>query len=415
MPRPADNCSSLQKILDLTRRLAGSTDLGELLELIVRRSCELLCCERSTVFLYDDEAHELYCHVATGLTERQLRFPADAGIAGQTLTTGQTIAVPDAYADPRFHAEADKQTGFRTRNILSVPLVGLDDQKVGVLQAVNVPDDALSGEPVDLAEALAAQVAVSLQRAKLLAHYAEKIRMERAMAIAREVQQGLLPDGPPRVDGYDVAGFSRPADLTGGDAYDFIEMPGGNWLVVLADASGHGIGPALVVAQMQAMVRALAGSVEIASILARANDLLAEDLDGRFVTAVLGNLDPPSGRFTFVSAGHGPNLHVLAGEQRVVEAGGTGLPLAVLPGGNYDTETFEMSPGDVVVLCTDGFFEAENPSGEQLGIEAMQQTLLARRTESAEAILQALVEQVDAHCDNADQKDDLTAVVIKRA
>ncbi len=119
------------------------------------------------------------------------------------------------------------------------------------------------------------------------------------------LQQGLLPDGPPSISGFDVAGFSAPADETGGDTYDFLALPDGRWLMAVADASGHGIGPALVIAETRAMLRAISvGGCELATVLHTVNGLLAGDLeDGRFVTCFLGILDPAKALMTYAAAG----------------------------------------------------------------------------------------------------------------
>ena len=138
--------------------------------------------------------------------------------------------------------------------------------------------------------------------------------MERAMQIARDIQRGLLPKEPPEIPGYDVAGLSDPADETGGDTFDFIHLPSGQWAFVIADATGHGIGPALVIAETRAMLRACAhhskaDSASVTQILNTVNYLLAHDLGGgNFVTCFMGIFDPESNEMTYASAGHGPMI-----------------------------------------------------------------------------------------------------------
>src|SRR5262245_48809601 len=124
--------ADLMEVLEVSRRLAAAGELQPLLEAIERASLRVLNCERSTVFLYDRAADELVSRVATGVGE--IRVPASRGIVGEVMRTNAVINVPDAYSDPRFNAEIDRRTGFRTRNLLTFPLLGFDNSIVGVLQ-----------------------------------------------------------------------------------------------------------------------------------------------------------------------------------------------------------------------------------------------------------------------------------------
>ena len=211
--------SALEKVLQISRDMVATADLDELLGVIIDRSMELLDSERATLFLYESEADELVSKIAAG--EKEIRFSAKAGIAGAVVRTHDVLNIPDAYADGRFNREVDRQTGFRTRNILAVPLIDYSGDLVGVLEVLNKRDGDYSGGDISLARTLGAQAGVILQRARLLAHYVEKQRMEQSLAIARQIQQDLLPDADPQIEGFDVAGWSSPADETGGDIYDF--------------------------------------------------------------------------------------------------------------------------------------------------------------------------------------------------
>ncbi|KPK83014.1 MAG: hypothetical protein AMJ81_08560, partial [Phycisphaerae bacterium SM23_33] len=305
--------SACQDVLKITRDMVATTDLDELLGLVITSSMELLEAERATLFLYDQTTGELVSRIAHGAEE--IRLPGDAGIAGAVARNRRVLNIPDAYADHRFNREVDRRTGFRTRNILAVPLLDHDGQLVGVLEVLNKRGAGFSPQDVTLAETLAAQAGVVLQRARLLAHYLEKLRMEQSLAIAREIQQDLLPRQNPQVAGFDMAGASWPADETGGDIYDFFDLGGGRWTLMLADATGHGVGPALVIAEARAMLRALSSSahaggrptaaeLDIPAVLTRVNDLLIEDLDSsRFVTCFFALLDAAAGLVRYASAG----------------------------------------------------------------------------------------------------------------
>src|SRR5262249_34390235 len=221
-----------------------------------------------------------------------------------------------------------------------------------------------------LAEALAAQVGVAVQRATLLEHYVQKKQLEGALAIARDIQQSLLPRAAPQVPGYDLAGWSRPADQTGGDYYDFIPLGNGRLAVVVADASGHGIGAALMISETRALLRAFSGGTDdVTAVLDRANHWLCDDqLEGRFVTAFFGVLDPAGHRLDYASAGHGPLFWYNASRREVTVTPATGLMLAVLnPLPIRPVPPVAFAPGDLAVFLTDGLLEATDPAGEPFG------------------------------------------------
>jgi len=410
----AKTCRDLQKVLEITRLMAATIDLDELLRLIIDRSIELLEAERATLFLYEPDAGELVSRIATGSAE--IRIPADKGIAGATVHTGRTINVPDAYADERFNPEVDRQTGFRTRSILSVPLQDHQGQLVGVLQVINKRDGTFIEQDISLAETLAAQAGVLLQRARLIEHFLQKQEMERAMKIARDIQRGLLPAKSPDICGFDVAGFSEPADDTGGDTYDFLPLPDGRWMLAVADASGHGIGPALVIAETRAMLRAISiQGGEIPAVLGTANTLLTRDLNGRFVTCFLGLLDPLASSLDYAAAGHGPLLFYNRTRDEFTETPATALPLGILAEEDFaDVVCHQFEGGDFAVITTDGFFEANGPTDEQFGVPRMLEILRRDRDLPAAEMIDHLHAAVVEFTEGQPQADDLTAIIIRR-
>jgi phosphoserine phosphatase len=414
-PPDQDGCDDLPRLLEVARRLAATSDLNELLELILVQARGLLDAERASIFLYDPARRELFSRLATGV--ESLRFSIDHGIAGAAARDRRIISVPDAYADPRFNRAVDRQTGFRTRNILSVPLVDYHGELVGVLQVLNKRSGAFGDYDTSLAEMLAAQAGVALQRARLLEQVIEKERLERELAIAREIQQALLPQADPELPGYQIGGWSKPADATGGDCFDFFPLGDGSLAVTVADATGHGIGPALVVAEARALLRAAANCIEhLPAMMDLVNRILCEDLpDDRFVTAFFGIVSPADGRIRWASGGQGPMLLHRAADDSVQHFTATGPPLGIdaelpVPAG----PVIQLAPGDQFLVLTDGFYEFANASGEQFGLARVEAWLRSSRGLPPRPAINALQDQVFAFAGPAEQKDDLTAVLIRR-
>ena len=226
-------------------------------------------------------------------TSQRVRIPVGLGLVGACARDRQVLNVPDCYADPRFDQQVDRRSGYRTRCSLTLPLIDHAGALVGVMQVLNRIDGTFQAADEQLASALAAQCAVALQRVQMIESLIEGEKMRREMEMAQVVQMSTLPQAMPVVAGYDVHGTFRPALLTGGDTFDLAPV-GDGLLVVLGDATGHGIAPALSVTQMHAMLRmAFRLGADLETAFAQVNDLLAETLaEDRFVTAFIGVLDP---------------------------------------------------------------------------------------------------------------------------
>ena len=259
-----------------------------------------------------------------------------------------------------------------------------------------------------------AHVSAALREAAL---QSELERVNRDLDIARNIQQGLFPGAAPVSDNFELAGWNQPADQTGGDYFDWQELPDGRVAISLADATGHGIGPALVSASCRAYARSsfLAGGAEN-GVLDHLNRLLVEDLDAsRFVTFAVVILDPESSQVRVLSAGHGPILWYRHAADRIERLEAQGIPLGMLAGISYEHGTEGcLASGDILALITDGFYEWENPSGEEFGISRLEAVLRATHDRPAEEIIVRLRSAVAAFCQGTEQKDDLTAVILRR-
>jgi len=412
---PEKRIANLSRLLDVSRELGATVELLPLLQEVEAAALGVLDCERATVFLYDAPNDQLYSKVATGVDE--IRFSAKRGIAGEAAQTRSIINVPDAYADARFNPDVDKKTGFRTRNMLTFPLVGHDGDLVGVLQVLNKKGDPFDPDDEESAGILSSLAGVAIQRQMLLEEYAEKKKLERDLDLARDIQQNLLPKSCPAAPGFDIAGWNKPADQTGGDLFDFQTLPDGRIIFTVADATGHGIGPALVMSECRALFRAAIGfSTDLPNVFRNVNNQLAADMAaGRFVTCFYGWLDADAKRIEYISAGQGPLIHVHAESQNVDQHHATAAPLAIFPNADYEmAHPIQMDPGDLFVVATDGFFEWTNPQDEQFGTQRLAQYLRDHRHEPAQRIIEGLHDTLRAFTAGTPQDDDLTIVVVKR-
>lgn len=411
--------AALERLLEVARRLGATVDLDAMLSAIVDAATDLLNCERATVFLFDATADELCSRIATGIEGSpisEIRFPASRGLAGEVARTGQLVNLPDAYADPRFNSDFDKTSGFRTRSMLAVRLVDHDEATVGVLQLLNKRTGHFDARDEEIAGFLGSQAGVAIQRQQLLDHYAQKQKIERDLSIASSIQQGLLPQENPTFAGFDIAGWNRPADETGGDFYDFLHLDDRGLAVLIADVTGHGIGPALIMTEARALFRAaLLGGDGLDRAVADVQRLLSMDMpEGRFVTAFCGLLSS-MGDLEFLNAAQGPTLLYCSETDRFEELPTHGLPLALIAEAEYcPAERRCLGDGDMLVMLTDGFYEYERADGESFGNARVEAAIRRLRGRPAEEIVRGLAEDVAAFAGGAPQRDDLTAVICKR-
>jgi phosphoserine phosphatase len=406
---------ALRRILEVTRKLAAPFDLDTMLSEVVDVSRNILNADRGTVFLYDEETDELVVRVATELG--QIRIPSNKGIVGESAQTRKLINVPDCYADPRFNRAIDKETGYRSRCMLTIPLLGFEDSLVGVLQILNKNGGTFDDQDEFIATALAAQAAVVLHRAKITEQIIESEKLGREITVARDVQMGTLPKQMPIIEGYGFAGAFLPTDQTGGDLYDFVPLDEQRLFLLMGDATGHGIGPALSATQVRAMLRvALRLEASLDDAFIHINDQLCADLpDDRFVTGFFGLLDASEHRVRFHSGGQGPIMHYHAASGSYDWHPATTFPLGYMPQTNLAAPLeVELAPGDILGLISDGIYEYENEHGVQFGQDGVARVVDSLPGGSAEDVVAEIMRSVREHGGSMPQADDITIVLARR-
>jgi serine phosphatase RsbU (regulator of sigma subunit) len=240
--------------------------------------------------------------------------------------------------------------------------------------------------------------------------------MRHEMNLARRVQDAMLPKTIPALPGLEAMGWTRPASVTGGDCFDLWAMPDGRLAVFLADASGHGLAPTLVVSQVRTLVRAFADiDPDPRSLLARANARLSADLESeRFVTAFLAFI-APDGTMHWCSAGHGPILFRPANGCRVDELIPTEMPLGVMDELTGDpAPPIKLEPGGALAVVSDGIFEAMNPAGEQFGMPRVIATLDDQCGSPPKELIETITTAATRWSGSDEPVDDQTIVIVRR-
>lgn len=298
-----------------------------------------------------------------------------------------------------------------SENVPIVVLSGDSDEDLAV-EAVRLGAQDYVVKNSGVSNPLARSVRFAWERAQRQRAEAALRANEQKLLVARSVQQYLLPDSPPSLPGYDIACRCEPAELVGGDYYDFIPMPCGDLGVAIADVSGHGMAAAMMMIEVRAILRALARQrLRASSILESANELVTADLDHRFITAIFGELQLKSRQFRYASAGHPALLIHASGNFRHLDS--SAMPLGVHIGPMEFSEDVFLTDGDLLVLYTDGLVESMNPDNNIFGTERFVESLQTHRLRTAEEIVARVFQTVRDFSGGIAQADDKTLVVIK--
>jgi sigma-B regulation protein RsbU (phosphoserine phosphatase) len=409
--RLQQSVQTLSILNDLSLAMGRAANPQEAVEKLVDRSMRAVDAEQATVRLLGrSNSRSLETQVDVVVSSAEHRgFRVDEGLLGWMLLNNKPLVLNDPRNDERFR-------GFQwdpsIRSVMCVPLT-MQSELIGILTIYNNRSQAgFTEDDQRLVAIIGANSAQIIDNARLVK---ERNRMEEQLSLAYQIQTNLLPHSPPRIDGYDIAGKSVPAQSVGGDYFDWIPVDGGKLAVCLGDVSGKGMPAALLMANVQATLRGqtLVDSPPCARI-ARSNKLIYQCTDDeRFVTLWYGVLDAGSHELVYCNAGHEHPFLVSAdgGSQRL-DLGG--LALGVWEDFEYGQQSVRMSPGDVLVVYSDGVPDATTDADEPFGEARIESVVASHRGEPARVIVDSVLDAVNAHAGNAPQFDDLTLVVVKR-
>jgi phosphoserine phosphatase RsbU/P len=298
------------------------------------------------------------------------------------------------------------------RSILCAPML-IADSVVGVLYVDYLVNRMISEEDVRLIAQIARFAAIKLETTRLREDAIQKRIMDEELKTASVIQRRLLPTPPTGVTGYTFAGMNRPCRTVSGDYYDFVVRPDGRVYFVIADVSGKGVTAGLLMAGLQASFRIFTrNDPKPAELMMQLNVALKDNLpQSKFVTLFLGRLDTRSGVVEYANAGHTPPLWIQ--QSSVAELAETDLVLGVISRAQYNNRTLQLSPGDSLVIFTDGLSEAEGIEQQEIASETLKEKVAAMHGVPAEEMAQAIEDLVLADVDTP-LADDVTLVVVSR-
>ncbi|MCE5269326.1 MAG: SpoIIE family protein phosphatase [Planctomycetaceae bacterium] len=330
-------------------------------------------------------------------------------VVSNVMTTKEAILSADAASDFRF-GMAESIVDFQIHSMICAPLVNREGEALGVIQLDTLdPRNRFQPDDLEMLAAVACQAAFAVENAQLHEMAMQDQALRRELAVAHEVQRGFLPATAPRIPEYDFFEFYEPASQLGGDYYDYVELPGGRLAIVVADVSGKGISASLLMAKLSAETRyCLASEPEPAQAMGRLNRVFCESAwEDRFVTMVLAVLDPRRHGLAIINAGHLPPL--LRRGPHVVEPvaqSEANLPLGVDRNVDYAEYLLPLSPGDSLVLYTDGITEAMNTKDELYGLPRLL-TVLDSDVDRVKLLGRRILDDVKRFVGPRPQSDDM--------
>ncbi len=404
-----------QTLLEASRIISSSLDLDEVLEKILESLNRVLPYDAGGIFLVGPDGRvEQVADRGYGAEAREehesspLERKARRGLVGWVALNGKPLVVNDVTKDDRYQKAREQ-----TRSEMVIPIFA-GERLVGVF---NIERDIPNGffeADVDLVTVFAQHAGMAIERARDHATVLEQRRIKGELEVAKHIQQTFLPDDRPRIPGFDIAGMNIPSAEVGGDYYDFIDIIEGQIGIAIADVAGKGVPAALIMATFRAsLIAEIRNNYALRSIMQKVNRLLCERNErSRYVTAIYGVLDVRNRIFTFSNAGHNPGILRRAdGSIIMLKEGGTALGL--FENSTFDERAIGLLPGDLIFLYTDGVTDVIGYDETMFEMNRLIEVLNVNAGRTAEEIVAAVRDAVNAYADPEQPIDDITMLAVR--
>ncbi len=396
---------------EIARELTSILNLDELLKRIAELLRRLIDYQMFSILLLDQTGEKLQHRFSQRFEERlhlKHDIPLGRGVVGYAAQVKEAVLVPDVSKSPRYIA-----VNPETRSELAVPLI-YQEKVIGVLDLEHMRRGYFTEDHKRTLITLAAQLAIAIENARLYEEIArQETRLERELALARELQFRLLPHSLPKMPHLEVQAKFVPARAIGGDLYDFVPYSLSRLGIAIGDVSGKGAPAAIYAALVSGILRSHA-PIEPgpAEMLSAVNLSLAERrIAAQFVSIIYAVWDDERRTLLVANSGLPRPLYVHEGKIETIDA--TGLPLGLFDEADYDEMQFKAKPGDMFVFFSDGILDARNRHGHSFGSERVESIVAGCADKSADCVVKEIFKAVTEHAAGVDAFDDQTVVAIK--
>lgn len=409
--------NSLTKLLKTTRLVVSATNIDNLLDVIMRMAEEIMNAQASSLTLLDEKTGDLKFVVARGEARRTIkdkRIKPGQGITGWVAKTGEYLISNDPYNDPRFDPSFDKESGFKTRSYLCMPMKTFEGRVIGTVQVLNKREGEFTKKDAEIFEHFCNLSAIAIRNQQLFTFRDERKQIEADLDYAHSIQQSFLPKSFPQLKDYDFNTLYIPARQVGGDFYDILPIKNNRIAVYIADVSGKGIPAALFMSKMSSDLRFLLEKGENAEeVIREINKSVSERSSrGMFVTLLLIIISIKTGSVQVLNAGH-ISLFILGEKGTIIFQISENPPLGVRDKLEFKTQQFTIKPGERIVLITDGVTDISDKEGNYLGIEGVRNLLEKYR--NSPDFLGDFLKQINEYTRQFPQADDISVVTVYRS
>jgi phosphoserine phosphatase RsbU/P len=409
--RTTRQARTLVLLNEIARELTSILNVDELLKRIAELLSRLIDYQMFSILLVDSTGEKLQHRFALRFQENihlKHEVPQGRGLVGYAAEHKEAVLVPDVSKDPRYI-----KLNPETRSELAVPLI-YKDKVIGVLDLEHTRRGFFTEDHKRTVTTLAAQVAIALENARLYEQIArQEKRLERDMALARELQFRLLPQTLPKLEHLEIAARSMPARAIGGDLYDFVSYSLSRTAIVVGDVSGKGAPAAIYAALVSGILRSHAPiEPSPAEMLSALNFSLGERrIEAQFVSLIYALWDDQNRTLRVANSGLPRPLYCHDGKIELIEI--AGLPSGLFDDADYDELSFRAKPGDMFVFFSDGILDARNRAGDMFGRGRLDQVMSRNLDAPPAAVVKAIFKEVAEHAAGEDAFDDQTVVVIR--
>ncbi len=409
--RTTRQARTLLLLNEIARELTSILNLDELLKRIAELLSRLIDYQMFSILLVDPTGEKLQHRFSLRFQENihlKHDIPIGEGVVGYAVQQKEVVLVSDVTKDSHYIL-----LNPETRSELAAPLI-YKDKVIGVLDLEHTRRGFFTDDHKRTITTLAAQVAIAIENARLYEQIErQEKRLERDLALARELQFRLLPQAPPHLANLEVAAKFSPARAIGGDLYDFVDYSLSRFAMVIGDVSGKGAPAAIYAALVSGILRSHA-PIEPgpAEMLSAVNFSLGERrIEGQFVSIIFALWDDSNRTLQVANSGLPRPLYCHDGKIEVIEA--TGLPLGLFDDADYDEFIFHANPGDMFVFFSDGILDARNQAGDMFGRRRVEEIVAKSCEFSADWVVDSLFKAVAEHAAGVETFDDQTVVAIK--
>ena len=399
--------SHVSALIRAGNELAGNRPLPELFRFILDLAIQAVQANRGVLLTTEGDELVVRAHRGEG-------FRISTAVRDRVLNSGESILVRDTSIDDALR-ERRSIVEQHIRTLMAVPLQ-TQEKIIGIIY-VDSPSllREFTKDDLNLLTVMANVAAIRIEHTRFAEMEHSRQLLARDLDQAAEIQQGILPSGPPEIRGLDIAGHNAACRTVGGDYYDFFPLGPSRVAMVLGDVSGKGMPASLLMMGLQARVQVLAEDpTSLADVVTRLNRITSAKIPSdRFITLFFCVLDGDTGELKFCNAGHNPPLLVRQ-DGTYSELKGGGPVLGIIPDIAYTEYHEELHPGDMLVVYSDGVTEANNPAGEEFDVSGLTETVIPARGDSAHTVIERINDAVQTFTAGAPQSDDITLIVARR-